>query len=261
LNGDGVHTVDNLHGVQFDLTANGSKQTTGWVDRHDALLVRDINHDGQINNGKELFGTSTVLKNGTQAGDGWAALADLDTNGDGKVDAKDAAFAELKVWVDANGDGVSTPEELRSLTDAGIQSINVGHDGTTVIENGNYLFGAGQFTKTDGSTAAVTDAWFKGAANVNLDLSKVTSQIVDLTDGDAQTLTINAKDLLAYNQAHGALLVTGDKADAVDLLDAGAAVAAQAQTINGQVFSAYDLNQDGVNDLLIAQAMNQTQLF
>jgi hypothetical protein len=57
------------------------------------------------------------------------------------------------------------------------------------------------------------------------------------------------------------LLVTGDKADAVDLLDAGAAVAAHAQTINGQVFSAYDLNQDGVNDLLIAQAMNQTQLF
>jgi hypothetical protein len=259
LNGDGIQTVATEQGVQFDIAADGTKQSIGWVDKHDALLVRDINHDGQINNGTELFGSNTVLKNGEKAGDGWAAMAEMDTNGDGKVDVKDANFAELKVWVDTNGDGVTDAGELRGLLDAGIQSIDVSHVSSNNTQNGNVLSGTGQFTKTDGTTAAVSDAWFQVAQTVSLDFTQVKDQPIDLTDGKAQTVKISLQDLLTQSQTYGALQISGDTADSVQIMNGGTAVTSQTQMVNGQAFSAYDLNHDGVNDLLIQQAMHQAQ--
>ena len=261
LNGDGVQTVDTAQGVQFDMSGDGHKQSVGWVDKHDALLVRDINHDGRINNGTELFGSDTVLKNGQKAGDGWGALADMDSNADGKIDAQDAAFADMQVWVDANGDGVTDAGELRGLIDAGIQSIDVTHANSNTTQNGNVLFGTGQFTKADGTSAALTDAWFQVARTLALDFTQIKGQPVDMSDEQAQTVTLDFKELMAYTELHGALQISGDAADAVEVINGGAAVIANRQVINGQVFNTYDLNFDGVNDLLIAQAMNQAQLF
>ena len=259
LNGDGVQTVDTAHGVQFDMDADGTKQSVGWVDKHDALLVRDINHDGQINNGKELFGSDTVLKNGEKAGDGWAALSDIDTNGDGKVDAKDVAFAEIKVWVDANSNGVAEEGELRGLIEAGIQSVDVAHAYSNTTQNGNILFGTGQFTKADGSTSAVTDAWFEESQLLSLDFTQVADQVADMTDDKAQTLKLSLEDLLAHSAIYGALQISGDAADAVLVVNGSQPVVAQSQVVNGQTFNAYDLNHDGMNDLLVHQAMHQTQ--
>ena len=70
-----------------------------------------------MRSGAELFGDSTKLANGTNAKNGFAALSDLDSNGDGKVDSNDASFNELKIWKDINGDGVSQASELFSLND------------------------------------------------------------------------------------------------------------------------------------------------
>ena len=44
---------------------------------------------------------------------GFPALAVLDTNGDGIVDAADPLFNELKVWIDADGDGYSRKRVVR----------------------------------------------------------------------------------------------------------------------------------------------------
>ena len=70
-----------------------------------APVVLDLNHDGHVTSGAELLGNNTQLADGSLAKDGWAALAQYDANADGVINAKDAAFADLKVWVDANGDG------------------------------------------------------------------------------------------------------------------------------------------------------------
>jgi VCBS repeat-containing protein len=261
LNGDGVQTVDAAHGVQFDMAGDGNHQVMGWVDKHDALLVRDINHDGHINNGTELFGSDTVLKNGEKAGDGWSALAEVDSNGDGKIDVADAAFADINVWVDANGNGITDAGELRGLSEAGIQSINVSHANANTTQNGNVLFGAGHFTKLDGSTAAMTDAWFEVGQTLELDFTQIQGQPVNMTDGKAQAVKLNFQDLLANSGAYGPLQISGDAADAVQIVNGAGAVVAQSQVINDQVFNAYDINHDGVNDLLILQAMNQAQLF
>jgi len=126
LDGDGVETTSLNDGSYFDHDANGFAEKTGWVASDDGLLVWDRNGDGIINNGKELFGDQTILKSGTKAANGFQALADLDDNKDGKIDANDSAFGQLKVWRDFDGDGYSSIDELYTLNELGITALNTG---------------------------------------------------------------------------------------------------------------------------------------
>ncbi|MDD3529580.1 MAG: hypothetical protein PHS77_06855, partial [Gallionellaceae bacterium] len=157
LDGDGViRTVGLSSGVNFDHAADGFAERTGWVAPGDGLLVWDRNANGTIDTGAELFGDFTVLPNGTLAPNGFAALAALDANGDGVIDATDPAFAELKLWRDISQDGVSQGGELVSLADAGIVSLNLAHSlKNQRLANGNTLAREGTFTRADGSTSAM----------------------------------------------------------------------------------------------------------
>lgn len=118
LDGDGVETIASNTGVHFDLDNNKFAETTGWAGKDDGLLVLDKNNSGTIDNGSELFGNNTALKSGTNAANGFAALTDLDSNADGKIDKSDTAFSQLKIWKDANSNGVTDAGELISLADA-----------------------------------------------------------------------------------------------------------------------------------------------
>src|SRR5207244_232766 len=117
LSGTGIHTLSAAQGVQFDVNGTGHASQVGWVGAASGLLVRDINGDGQINDGRELFGAGTLLANGQRAGNGYNAMAALDTNHDHKLTAADAAFKELKVWVDGNHDGKVNAGEMKALGD------------------------------------------------------------------------------------------------------------------------------------------------
>ena len=101
LDGDGVETVGLSANIYFDHDADGVLTKTGWVGKDDALLVWDRNANGRIDTGAELFGDFTALPNGALAPNGFAALAALDANSDGMLDARDPAFAELRLWRDA----------------------------------------------------------------------------------------------------------------------------------------------------------------
>jgi hypothetical protein len=125
-------------------------------------LVWDRNGDGIINDGKELFGDSTLLKSGIKAADGYQALAEWDDNADGKIDSSDAVWANLKLWRDADGDGYSLPSELLSLADVGVQSISTAHTlPGTIDSQGNIQTHLGSFTRSDGSTGQIADYLFK----------------------------------------------------------------------------------------------------
>ena len=80
LDGDGIETLGTDAGVYFDHANDGFAENTGWVDKDDGLLVRDINNNGKIDDGTELFGNNSVLSSENKATNGFDALADLDTN-------------------------------------------------------------------------------------------------------------------------------------------------------------------------------------
>src|SRR5205814_4521297 len=89
----------------------------------EAFLCLDRNHNGTIDNGAELFGDATPMRNGQRAPNGFIALAELDDNHDEMIDENDAVWQELLLWVDANHDGISQPAEIapvRGSTLAGI---------------------------------------------------------------------------------------------------------------------------------------------
>ena len=161
LNGDGIHTTSQKAGVEFDLLNTGSRIPTGWVGAQDGLLVRDINKNGSIDSGAELFGSSTLLPNGETAVDGFQALAALDTNQDGLIDAADHQFTNLMVWQDVNQDGLSQEDELHTLEDLSIQSLNLGFTPVSQDDAGNWIGLESSYQTTDEEIYKLVDVWFK----------------------------------------------------------------------------------------------------
>lgn len=161
LNGDGVFTTTVDDGVAFDIDASGHAKQVAWVGAHDGLLVLDINGNGRIDDGRELFGNHTHLAQGGLAADGWQALAQHDSNGDGAITGLDAVFGRLQVWVDANQNGVTDAGELHSLLSLGITAIALQHDGSQTLQNGNVLSGLAHVSTDSGAQLLMTDAWLQ----------------------------------------------------------------------------------------------------
>ncbi|MCL1481092.1 MAG: hypothetical protein MH213_07060 [Marinobacter sp.] len=159
LDDDGLETVgiDLANPILFDHDGDGNKAATGWIKPDDGFLVLDRNGNGTIDDGTELFGDSTPLNDGSgNAEDGFAALVQEDTNGDGIVDANDANFANLRVWQDLNSDGISQADELKTLDEAGVASINVAKtENSQPLANGNLLADIGSYVRSDGSSSDV----------------------------------------------------------------------------------------------------------
>ncbi len=137
----------------FDLDSNGFAEQTAWVTGDTGLLVRDLDENGTIDNGDELFGSPTV--------DGFAKLAVLDSNHDLKIDSQDTAWNTLAVWVDSNGNASTEDGELHTLASLDIASIDLaGIAASTSTISGNAISHTSIITFTGGATAAIADAWF-----------------------------------------------------------------------------------------------------
>lgn len=156
--------------IRFDLMGTGEKIRTGWVKPGDALLALDLDGNGSIDSGLELFGEYTkgaaAVKVGSKSFDsGFHALGQYDLDKSGAIDAKDAIFGKLLVWRDQNQDGVSQKGELKSLVDVGVVSISLAYakSGTKewlIVEN-NEVRLLSTFTTKDGKEFGVADVWFK----------------------------------------------------------------------------------------------------
>lgn len=184
LDGDGVETtlLSNSN-IYFDHDGNGFAEKTAWAGADDGILVHDLNGNGQIDNGGELFGNNTLLSDGTKATNGFEALKNLDNNNDGRFDSTDAAFNTVKVWQDSNGNGIVDMGELKTLNQAGITSIDLNYTSNiTVDTNGNEHRQNGAFIGTDGVEYNLSDVWFKtdGADTVDLTQVDIPTDVLDL---------------------------------------------------------------------------------
>ena len=191
LDADGFETIgiDTTNPILFDHDGDSIQTATGWVKPDDAFLVLDRNGNGTIDDGTELFGDSTPLYAGGVAADGFAALAQEDSNLDGKVDSQDANWTSLRLWRDLNQDGNSQAGELFTLEETGIAALNVAKtENAIVLANGNQIADLGGFVRSDGSGGTLGTA--EQLADVDLASNPFFSEFTDsipLTEA-AQTL-------------------------------------------------------------------------
>jgi len=193
LDGNGIQTAGVNNGVAFDITGSGHLIQTGWVAGKDGLLVRDINHDGAITDGGELFGSATKLASGTNAKDGFEALSVMDTNHDGVINMSDAEFKDLQIWVDSNHDGISQASELHSLQSLGVAELHLKATQTAVNNNGNWIFLDSTYTGTDGTSHQMSDVWFEKGGPID---------ISTMSTAQVEALTPEQVSLLSTDQIH-----------------------------------------------------------
>ena len=164
LNGDGVKLTDWLTApVLFDTDHDGgSKEQTGWVSKEDGLVVMDLNGNGRIDDISETLSeyfNGMVGKNGNAGekkyANGFAALKSLDTGngtpgsagyGDNQFTSADAAWTNVRVWVDANHDGNTDTGELKTFAALGITQINLGATSQSgLVNGGNEVLATGSY--------------------------------------------------------------------------------------------------------------------
>ncbi|MCG8324646.1 MAG: calcium-binding protein, partial [Thiotrichales bacterium] len=163
LDNDGLE-LTSLEGsrTHFDHDANGFAEQTGWVAADDGFLVRDRNGNNRIDDGTELFGDNTPVQNGEHsAADGFAALAELDSDADQKITADDPGFQELKIWRDLNRNGRTDPGELADLSAHDITGIHLNPQAQDQTIHGHSVPMISAFERNDGSTGAVGDVFFQ----------------------------------------------------------------------------------------------------
>jgi len=164
LNGDGIKTTGIASWRYFDHDQSGFAEMTAWADKNDGILALDLNGNGKIDDGREIFGNNTFLPDGTLAPHGYAALSQYDSNHDGKIDSHDEIWEKLRVWRDKNEDAKTGKNELHTLDELGIAAINLNAEEVSETdEAGNRVTHRATVTKTDGTTMASADVWF----NVN----------------------------------------------------------------------------------------------
>ncbi|MBX3022206.1 MAG: hypothetical protein KF799_11075 [Bdellovibrionales bacterium] len=133
-----------------------------WFTNADYGMLALPNASGMVESIDDLFGNATLGPDGKLATDGYAALAKYDDNKDGRIDAADAVFKHLRIWVDLRRDGIGKDRELMSLRQARIEYIDLqySNDYAETDKYGNETKMKSVVGRSDGSLDLIFDLWF-----------------------------------------------------------------------------------------------------
>lgn len=107
----------------FDLDQDGKAEEISSLKSGSGFLALDLNGDGVINDGGELFGT--------KSGNGFADLAKYDSDGNGWIDEADEIWEKLLIWTkDEKGN-----DKLYHLSELGVGAIGLGKVSTQFALN------------------------------------------------------------------------------------------------------------------------------
>jgi hypothetical protein len=146
----------------FDLVGRELSVDTDWVAASTPWLAIDVDGNGAIDAGRELFGSMTELPDGSRARNGFEALAALDADGNGRITPADPAFARLVVWRDADQNRRSSARELQPASAAGLVAIDLAYrnvprcsGGSCEVERARFVFRDGRGIERDGAVVDV----------------------------------------------------------------------------------------------------------
>jgi hypothetical protein len=158
LDGDGIETTPPNGGVHFDFNGDGIAENTGWASARDGLLAVDWNGNGVIDDGSELFSEWSLLPNGGRASSGFQALSAHDANGDGRIDAQDGIWNDLRIWLDSDQDGITYEGEIFTLAEIGISAIDISTSPVGIADSsGNLKAATGSVQWEDGTTSEIAE--------------------------------------------------------------------------------------------------------
>ncbi|MHC4872194.1 MAG: hypothetical protein ACYTFY_10150 [Planctomycetota bacterium] len=156
IEGDGIDLRSAEDGAEFDITGDGTKGKTAFIQKDDALLFIDKNNNNLADSGMELFGD--------QEGDahGFAKLSKYDDNGDGIIDKEDEIYHKLRLFQDKNSDGINQKNETKKLPELAIKSLILSYSNTSTRDkSGNIFTQTSVFEKEDGSRNILVDAMLR----------------------------------------------------------------------------------------------------
>lgn len=128
-------------GAMWDVDGDDFREHTAWVAFGDGLLAVDWNDNGEYDDHSELFTD-------------FDALIRLDDNRDGTIDAYDAIWPHLSVWLDNNRDGYTERGEFQPIEYLRITSIGLSAQWLERVTGGNIVSRQALFTRVD-ETGAV----------------------------------------------------------------------------------------------------------
>ena len=158
----------------FDMQNDGEKVHTGWVTAGEGLLVYDPDGSNSVTGDRDLVAGFDALKE---------LAGEVDGASSGTLSASDALWSKLKVWVDTTGTGDFHSDQLYTLGQLGITSINLNAANVERNSNGNTILADSSFTRSDGSSGDIAGVALRFASGRRRRNSRGAVAAVDLRHG------------------------------------------------------------------------------
>ncbi len=254
LEGGPVETTNRIgSAAAFDMGVTGQTEQTGWITAGEGFLVMAPAGSTAVGDRSQMV-SSALLPN---LSNGLAALAALDSDGDGVITNKDPIWSQLGVWIDSDGNGVCEPGEVVSLDQLGITAITLTATAADTYNNGNTILATATFTYADGNIGSLADVLFNYATNTGTQVFATDGgTVVENADGSAveavtagQTVTLDPKGGITALEG----VTAGNTIDIDGVPISGASVPGGVMTVDtlsgsGRTMDASDTGADVIDD-------------